>query len=124
MKKFYKMNINFGRMGELTSLFIAPDHAVNNLIGEELSFGEALGKHSDVRFICKKEHIQEIELDQETIEILESSNIFPTGRFPFDYCEIYRCSYCGDFKGFDIKKEFCRDCKEIGKWQYIKLDGS
>lgn len=48
MKKLYSFNWDCGRMGELDGLFIAEDFEVEKLIGEQVYFGEVLGKHSEV----------------------------------------------------------------------------
>ena len=50
MKTLYKLHFGCGRYDTLDGLFVADDADVNELVKSrrEISFGEALGKHSDV----------------------------------------------------------------------------
>ncbi|ALM62067.1 hypothetical protein AXI64_gp075 [Vibrio phage qdvp001] len=48
MKAIYEFYWDCGRMGCVKGLFIADKDEVEKLIGSSVSFGEILGKHSDV----------------------------------------------------------------------------
>lgn len=41
-------NQNFGRMGSLSASFVCKEEEYKDMLGREIYFGEALGKHSDV----------------------------------------------------------------------------
>lgn len=48
MKGIYEFFWDCGRQGKIEGLFIADDTCVENVIGKTISFGAALGKHSEV----------------------------------------------------------------------------
>lgn len=73
-------------MGELTGVFVAQKSHVKKLIDDklEVSFGEVLGKHSDVcGSIDEKEIIFVID-SLEAVKIVEELGL-ETGYNPFDY---------------------------------------
>ena len=47
-----------GRMGELEGLFKATTEEIESLIGEEICFGEVLGKHSDIYGVIEWDDIE------------------------------------------------------------------
>ena len=47
-KALWKFHFNAGRQGTLHGMFVATDEAILSALGKHLSFGEVLGKHSDV----------------------------------------------------------------------------
>ncbi len=57
MKKLYEFNWDYGRSGEVSGVFIADDEDVKKVIGEEVYFGEILGKHSEVYGILEEKHL-------------------------------------------------------------------
>lgn len=71
MKKLYVFFKDFGRMGEIEGLFIADDSQIDRIMGEEIYFGEALGKHSEVVVTMTEETLTVKTDDQEFIEKLE-----------------------------------------------------
>lgn len=87
MKKLYKFTFNYGRMGSLQGLFVAEEDDLLNLIGTELYFGEALGKHSEVYGPLEAGDVNVLSEDQEKIEwlvdLIGSNSI--SGYNPFDY---------------------------------------
>ena len=48
MKRLYRFEEDFGRMGDLRGLFVADDADVAAAIGKRAYFGEVLGKYSAV----------------------------------------------------------------------------
>lgn len=60
----YKFNVDCGRMGELEGAFEADESQIENLIGQDVYFGEVLGKHSEIRCEIKPEYITLIDADQ------------------------------------------------------------
>ena len=75
-----------GRAGCLEGLFVATKDEVKNLIGKEIYFGEALGKHSEVYGIIKKKDIIKIDLDSETVrKVAKLLGNTWSGYNPLDY---------------------------------------
>lgn len=72
MKILVKFYADFGRMGELDGMFIEDSKVVQGWIGQEVYFGEVLGKHSDVDLVLEAEHFKTASDDQEFIEKLEA----------------------------------------------------
>jgi len=70
-KRLWKFKQDFGRMGEIESVFIAHISEVRDLIGKTVFFGEILGKHSDIHTDISKEDFTVITENQEVIEELE-----------------------------------------------------
>lgn len=70
MKKLYRYEMDCGRCGTLSGLFVAEEERVKALIGKEVYFGEVLGKHSEVFGEIEEGDIKEISDDQEKIEWL------------------------------------------------------
>lgn len=86
MKKLYQFHWNCGRMGNLYGLFIADDADITKIMGEEIYFGEVLGKHSEIAGTLERRDLTIKSDDQGLIERLES--IFGThlsGFNPLDY---------------------------------------
>lgn len=84
MKGIYKFYAYFGRMGSLSSVFVATAEDIENLIGEEVHFGEVLGKHSEMSLIIKKEHFTLATNDEKFIVMFEELKL-ENGHNPFDY---------------------------------------
>ena len=54
MKKLYKFYWDCGRQGDIESIFIATEKDIKANIGEEVYFGEILGKHSEIYGILEE----------------------------------------------------------------------
>lgn len=87
MLAIYKMYINFGRMGELDGVFVAESSEIDDAIGQEIQFGEVLGKYSDVSVILELEHVTMVNNDpkfvNKFIEIMGTNTV--SGYNPLDY---------------------------------------
>lgn len=86
MLGLYKFDWNCGRMGEVEGLFITSEEVVKELDGEEVYFGEILGKHSKVYGSIDKNDIKVMSKDQDLIKKLY--DIFGSsisGYNPLDY---------------------------------------
>lgn len=86
MKKIYKFEADFGRMGDLEGVFVSTDEELEGLYGKEIYFGEVLGKHSEVILTLDVEHITEVTDDEKFIELFEQYDL-ANGYNPFDYYE-------------------------------------
>lgn len=86
MEKLYEFYWDYGRMGVVEGVFIAEEQQVKDAIGQELWFGEILGKHSEVYGILREKDITEKEISNEALQ--EIKKIFGndiSGYNPLDY---------------------------------------
>ena len=72
MKKLYKFELDYGRQGTLEGIFVSLESDFDRMIGNEVYFGEALGKHSEVSEVMTKDMFEEIDIPFEVLEILEN----------------------------------------------------
>lgn len=86
MKCLYRFNLDYGRMGSLTGLFVASPEKIKNLIGKEVYFGEVLGKHSDVFSIMEESDFKLLTDDQDFISKFIQFDC-ESGINPFHYME-------------------------------------
>ncbi len=83
MKKLYKFNWG-GYYGKLTGVFVAESSDVDDAIGSDVYFGDALGKHSDVMFELTSNMIIECSNDPKFIKKFEDL-VGESGYNPLDY---------------------------------------
>ena len=85
--KIYRMEVYFGRSGDLSGLFVADSAELENLFGRTIYFGEVLGKHSDVHFTLRPAHVTVVSDDADFvskfIEVMGNGTI--SGLNPLDY---------------------------------------
>jgi hypothetical protein len=86
MNKLYRFSVDFGRMGDLSGIFVSDDKEVANLIGKTVYFGEVLGKHSDISLKIESTHFVMLTDDQSFITKFEQLNC-TSGTNPFNYIE-------------------------------------
>lgn len=106
-KCLWKFHWDCGRQGSVNGLFKATKEEVENAIGNEVRFGEILGKHSEVEGILGREDLE--LLSDDPIEVMNS---LETGYDPLEYV-CYRCKECGcsyHLDEFNIEKQLCNDC--------------
>lgn len=72
MKTLYKFHWDCGRQGKLESLFIADSSDVKDAIGQEVYFGEVLGKYSEVYGELEEKDFTEISTNPDLIATLEA----------------------------------------------------
>ena len=76
-----------GRMGEVDGIFVTTKEAIDAAIGQEIYFGEILGKHSEVSGTLNEGDIEILSEDQDFIakfvEILGGGTI--SGYNPLEY---------------------------------------
>ena len=87
MRKLFKFELDYGRMGFVDGLFIAEETDVQNAMGKEVYFGEILGKYSEVYCELDSSNVRAISDDQEKIEWIRSLVGFDTisGYNPLEY---------------------------------------
>ena len=87
MLNLYAFRWDCGRMGELNGLFVAEESEVEKLLGQEIYFGEVLGKHSEIYGELEGDDLTVKSDDQDFINklvnVIGSTTI--SGYNPFDY---------------------------------------
>ena len=82
----WKFQWDCGRSGELEGLFIAPKSEVDRIIGKEIYFGEALGKHSEIYGELEASDLEQMVVSDDLLKELEE--VFGTtvsGYNPLEY---------------------------------------
>lgn len=106
----YKFYWDCGRQGDVEGIFKAKKSFIESVIGNEIYFGEILGKHSEVYGT----------LDEEDLEIISEDPIVvmntpESGYNPLEYMQ-FECSICKCDMGIeelsDEEKCICYDCAE------------
>lgn len=93
MKKVYRFFWDCGRMGCVEGLFAADEKDVATAIGNEVYFGEILGKHSEVYGTLEDKDLNVLSDSPEVVEFVEKHASI--GYNPLDYLQI-RCEECGE----------------------------
>lgn len=86
MKGLYQFYWNCGRMGHLEGVFVADSEDVAKILGQDVYFGEVLGKHSEVYGTINEGDIELKTTSPEFIELFEELAL-ETGYSPFNYWE-------------------------------------
>ena len=77
----YRFYFDYGRMGYLSGLFVATPRKISKAYGLRMSFGEALGKHSEVSGEFGPENVSLVEQRPEFVnwfrETVEGSGYDP-----------------------------------------------
>ena len=71
MKKLYKFYWDCGRQGDIEGIFIAEENEVKDIVGKDVDFGEALGKHSEISGTIEEGEITEIKVSETTLKEME-----------------------------------------------------
>ncbi len=107
MKAIYKFNWNFGRNGSIEGLFVEFKSYVEALIGQQVNFGEVLGKHSEVCGVLGEDDLEMISDDPSLVETVEQYDL-TSGYNPIaqmlDDCHYEEGFYFLD-DGTKVKKE-------------------
>lgn len=74
------------RYGVIEGAFVSNTHAISDLIGKKVYFGECLGKHSEIYGDVSSEDIELITEDQEFVAAWEEK-FGSFGYNPFDYIQ-------------------------------------
>jgi hypothetical protein len=117
-KYLYRFFWDCGRSGDLEGLFVATEEQVKSAIGSYISFGEVLGKHSDVYGTLEERDIQKLDVSTEAVaEVSKFLGSDWSGFNPLYY--VYtECENCGDRMSQDewnveYREEFDQDlCEE------------
>lgn len=85
--KLYNFYYHCGRMGHIEGLFAAYPSEVDSIMGQEVYFGEVLGKHSEISVIISEDNIRLLSEDQgfinTLVEVTGGDNSI-SGHNPFD----------------------------------------
>lgn len=82
----YKFVASYGRMGTLSGVFISDQPTIDSIIGKTISFGDALGKHSDVRIEIEPKMIRLLTDDSDFVSKFKEFGL-ATGTNPLVYYE-------------------------------------
>lgn len=118
MRKLYKFKWDCDRQGTVEGVFIAEEQEVKDAVGQQVDFGEILGKHSDVYGTIDDGEITEVKVSDNTVKEIEAvlgSTI--CGYNPLNYI-MYECSRCGGYISVDDTEwyinekgeKICEDC--------------
>ena len=97
------------REGLIESIFTATKEEVDRAIGNEVYFGEVLGKHSEIHGTLEKGDIYLIS--ENPIDVIHAEEV---GLNPLEYA-IYECLECGDYFGtdeLDRRRNICDYCAD------------
>lgn len=122
MEKFlYKFSFDCGRSGSLEGLFVATEEEVTSMIGQDVYFGEVLGKHSEVQGTIEEGEIKKVDISSKVVaEVSEQLGNSWSGINPLDYCETH-CEECDESLRADewiveyrkeFNKDMCEECYE------------
>ncbi len=75
--KLYKFEWDCDRLGSVEGVFVADPESIKKAMGEGVSFGEILGKHSVIAGMLEEKDLT--ELDASPIFIDEFQQHFPQG---------------------------------------------
>jgi hypothetical protein len=111
----WKFEWDCGRQGDLEGLFVATEQEVQELIGQQVNFGEVLGKHSEIYGDIEEGEITKVDLGSETVEkVTKILGDTWSGYNPLKYIR-YTCSECDySYQGeeFNKEKNMCIYCAE------------
>lgn len=81
MLAVYKFYANFGRHGEIKSVFIATQEEVKSVIGKEVHYSEPWGKYTSVSFSLEETMFTLITDKPDEVALIESLGILPSGHY-------------------------------------------
>ena len=89
MLKLWHFHWDCGRMGDLSSLFLATEEEVKGVVGRHIYFGEVLGKHSEIHGDIEEGDIELVTDDAHVCKVLSEKLDGKTlsGTNPLDYLE-------------------------------------
>ena len=106
----YKFYWDCGRQGDVEGIFKAKKSFVKSVIGNEVYFGEILGKHSEVYGTLEEGDL--IILSEDSLVVMNTPE---SGYNPLEYMQ-FECSICKCDMGIeelsDEEKCICYDCAE------------
>ena len=107
----YKFYWYCGRMGYVEGVFKAKKSFVESVIGNNVYFGEILGKHSDVYGTLGEEDLEIISEDPIVVMNTPESGYNPLEYMQFE-CSVCECELMGVDELSDEEKCICYDCAE------------
>ena len=107
----YKLEASYGRMGDLSGVFIATDSDVKKLISSQIKvyFGEVLGKHSEVYGKLESDDISLLTDSAEAVALVGKHGL-SNGLNPFEQTSIHF-----DFDTIKVPDGDCGDDMTIGE---------
>lgn len=87
MLKLYAYDEDFGRMGNLSGVFVSTDEELLSKKGKIAYFGEVLGKHSDIYTDEWYENVRLLTDDQDFIKKAIEYGLVNSGFTPLEYID-------------------------------------
>jgi len=84
MLGIYRFNWDCYRQGNVEGLFVADSKDVTDILGEDIYFGEILGKHSEVYGTIEEGEIELVTDRPDAVAMFQEFNL-ASGYNPFDY---------------------------------------
>jgi hypothetical protein len=84
-KVLYKFRWDCGRMGSVGGVFVSTKEEIEKNIGEDVYFGEILGKHSEIYGVLEESDLNILTEDQDFIEKCILYGISEIGYNPLNY---------------------------------------
>ena len=115
MEKLYGFEWDVGRMGDVHGMFVADEADIEKAMGQDVYFGEILGKHSEVRGVLEEDDLKILSENPDFVQ--QFKEIMPNGfgYNPLDYITYY-CEECGEMLERDYPDESvvlpCWSCAE------------
>ena len=85
-KAVYKYYVDCGRMGDISSVFVASKERVKATMGKTIYFGEVLGKHSEIYGPLEEHEITMVTDDPAVVSLFEEHKL-DTGLNPLNYIQ-------------------------------------
>ena len=84
-----EFNEDYGRMGELSGVFLTTKKALEEAKGQDVHLGEVLGKHSHIEALLSDDNLEIVCEDQKFLEQLKMllGRNFQAGINPLDYID-------------------------------------
>ena len=87
MKAIWKLDLDYGRDGDLQGIFVAEKEDLDAIDGKTLYFGDALGRHSNVTKVCNlSKDIKKVTDNAEAVAMFEKYDM-EIGYNPLAYLE-------------------------------------
>jgi hypothetical protein len=90
-QSIYKFDVQVGRMGDLSGIFVTTKNEIDEIINSEriVYFGECLGKHSDIYFKLKDDMFTLVSDNQDFVNIFNDHDM-ETGVNPVSRYQDYK----------------------------------
>lgn len=111
----WRFKSDYGNLGAIEGMFIATSGEVYTAFGEEVYFGEMLGRGQEVYGELSDDNLTQLNIDEDSVnEMLDILGKSCSGTNPLEFVR-YRCTTCGDLyyiDDFDTTTGRCALCED------------